>query len=127
MMEKQLSIEKCQLEDSVTSSNKEVLRMSQNVEELQWRIRNNFELPIIHHSREAGELGSPTSPLDSPIHHRYVEASRDSGSKVGWNGICNCRKGLSVIMIPPRLSFSQMLSQIVYRFYSVKWFNAFEP
>ena len=30
---------------SVTSSKKTAQRMSQNVEELQWRIKNNFELP----------------------------------------------------------------------------------
>ena len=45
-IEKQLSQEKSQLEQSVDSSNKAVERMSQNVEELQWRIRNNFDLPI---------------------------------------------------------------------------------
>ena len=45
-IEKQLSQEKSQLELSVDSSNKAVERMSQNVEELQWRIRNNFDLPI---------------------------------------------------------------------------------
>merc|ERR1719458_1389532 len=49
MIERQLSIEKSQLEMSVDSSNKAVERMSQNVEELQWRIRNNFDLPIVHH------------------------------------------------------------------------------
>merc|ERR1719458_2177555 len=48
MIERQLSIEKSQLEMSVDSSNKAVERMSQNVEELQWRIRNNFDLPIVH-------------------------------------------------------------------------------
>ena len=45
-IEKQLSQEKSKLELSVDSSNKAVERMSQNVEELQWRIRNNFDLPI---------------------------------------------------------------------------------
>ena len=45
-IEKQLSQEKSQLELSVDSSNKAVERMSQNVEELQWRIRNNFDLPV---------------------------------------------------------------------------------
>merc|ERR1719220_1045161 len=66
-IEKQLSQEKSQLELSVDSSNKAVERMSQNVEELQWRIRNNFDLPI----QVAGEGGraveqrttSPVSPL----------------------------------------------------------------
>jgi len=43
-LEKQLSIEKSQLEMTVTSSNKAVERMSQNVEELQWRIRNNRDV-----------------------------------------------------------------------------------
>merc|ERR1719154_45102 len=61
---RQLSMEKTQLERTVTSSNKEKQRMSQNVEELQWRIRNNFALPIVHHSR-GGETRSlePPSPL----------------------------------------------------------------
>ena len=45
-IEKQLSEEKSQLEQSVDSSNKAVERMSQNVEDLQWRIRNNFDLPV---------------------------------------------------------------------------------
>ena len=49
MIERQLSIEKSQLEMSVDSSNKAVERMSQNVEELQWRIRNNFDLPVHVH------------------------------------------------------------------------------
>ena len=35
-----------QLELTVDNSNKAVERMSQNVEELQWRIRNNFDLPV---------------------------------------------------------------------------------
>ena len=56
---RQLSIEKTQLEMTVTSSNKAVERMSQNVEELQWRIRNNFDLPIVHHSNSRED--QPTS------------------------------------------------------------------
>merc|ERR1712123_282675 len=43
--ERQLSLEKSQLEKSDTDSKKAAQRMSQNVEELQWRIKNNFELP----------------------------------------------------------------------------------
>ena len=34
------------MEKTVMNSNKAAQRMSQNVEELQWRIRNNFELPV---------------------------------------------------------------------------------
>ena len=37
----------------MSHSSREVERMSQNVEELQWRIRNNYELPV--------EIVSPTS------------------------------------------------------------------
>ena len=42
---RQLSIEKSELEMTVENSNKAVERMSQNVEELQWRINNHYELP----------------------------------------------------------------------------------
>jgi len=55
-VERQLCEEKCHLERTVSSSSKAVERMSQNVEELQWRIRNNFDLPITHlASREVGQ------------------------------------------------------------------------
>jgi len=43
--ERQLSVEKCQLEQNLTNSNRAAQRLSQNVEELQWRIRNNFDMP----------------------------------------------------------------------------------
>merc|ERR1719245_847977 len=43
--ERQLSIEKSQLEQNLANSNKAAQRMSQNVEELQWRIKNNYDLP----------------------------------------------------------------------------------
>jgi len=45
-IERQLSVEKSQMEKTVMNSNKAAQRMSQNVEEMQWRIRNNFELPV---------------------------------------------------------------------------------
>ena len=41
-----LNSEKYQLETTVFNSSRAVERMSQNVEELQWRIRNNYELPV---------------------------------------------------------------------------------
>lgn len=63
-LEKQLSEEKSQLERTVCSSSKAVERMSQNVEELQWRIRNNFDLPITHHT--CREMGQPASLPDFP-------------------------------------------------------------
>jgi hypothetical protein len=33
---------------NIINSEKAAQRMSQNVEELQWRIRNNFDLPVDH-------------------------------------------------------------------------------
>ena len=64
MIERQLSIEKSQLEMSVDSSNKAVERMSQNVEELQWRIRNNFDLPIVHHQNPSRD----DQPVSLPVY-----------------------------------------------------------
>jgi hypothetical protein len=43
---RQLSDEKSEMEMTVTNSKKAALRMSQNVEELQWRIKNNFDTPV---------------------------------------------------------------------------------
>jgi len=68
MIERQLSIEKSQLEMTVDSSNKAVERMSQNVEELQWRIRNNFDLPIVHHqNRDEQPVSLPVCMPESPV------------------------------------------------------------
>merc|ERR1712168_681529 len=44
-MERQLSVEKSELEQNVAISNKVVDRMSMNVEQLQWRIKNNYDHP----------------------------------------------------------------------------------
>lgn len=57
--EKQLSAEKYELEQAVTNSNSAVERMSLNVEELQWRIRNNFDVPIVHHSCSKEPMSLP--------------------------------------------------------------------
>ena len=43
---RQLSVEKSELEQNVAHSNKIVDRMSRNVEQLQWRIKNNYEVPV---------------------------------------------------------------------------------
>merc|ERR1711892_481415 len=45
-MAKQLSQERSQLEINMTNTKKEVDRMSKNVEALQWRIRNHFDVPL---------------------------------------------------------------------------------
>ena len=60
----QLSCEKSQLEASVSSSSRAVERMSQNVEELQWRIRNNFDLPIVHHQNPSRD----DQPVSLPVY-----------------------------------------------------------
>jgi len=44
--ERQISLEKSQLEMTVITSNRAAERMSHNMEELQWRIQNNFDLPV---------------------------------------------------------------------------------
>merc|ERR1719348_1819833 len=49
--EQLISAEKWELESSVSESTKKMERMSMNVEELQWRIRNNFELPVDIYSK----------------------------------------------------------------------------
>ena len=51
-----MSAEKYQLESSMTQSTKQMERMSMNVEELQWRIRNNYELPVDIYSKPAPEM-----------------------------------------------------------------------
>ena len=43
---RQLAVEKSEMEMTVTNSKKAAMRMSQNVEELQWRIKNNFDTPV---------------------------------------------------------------------------------
>eukprot|EP00090_Calanus_glacialis_P044762 TRINITY_DN8021_c0_g1_i2.p1 TRINITY_DN8021_c0_g1~~TRINITY_DN8021_c0_g1_i2.p1 ORF type:complete len:298 (-),score=81.18 TRINITY_DN8021_c0_g1_i2:114-875(-) len=59
--ERQLSMEKSQLERNITNSNKAAQRMSQNVEELQWRIKNNFELPVDFFQKPLATNEPPTS------------------------------------------------------------------
>jgi len=44
--ERHLSVEKSYMEMNVSNTNKEVVRMKQNVESMQWRIRNKFDLPV---------------------------------------------------------------------------------
>merc|ERR1712106_191930 len=45
-LEKQLSMEKSYLELNMTNTTNAMDKMSKNVESLQWRIRNNFDLPV---------------------------------------------------------------------------------
>jgi len=76
-MERQLSVEKSELEQNVAISNKVVDRMSMNVEQLQWRIKNNYDLPVqnftsepssgrMQSSAETQHISTPTQQLRSP-------------------------------------------------------------
>ena len=45
---RQLSAETSKLELNMSNTSKEVDRMKKNVESMQWRIRNKFDLPVDH-------------------------------------------------------------------------------
>eukprot|EP00092_Neocalanus_flemingeri_P050797 GFUD01058838.1.p1 GENE.GFUD01058838.1~~GFUD01058838.1.p1 ORF type:complete len:729 (+),score=223.06 GFUD01058838.1:320-2506(+) len=45
-LEKKLSVEKNQLEMNISDTTKSAEKMSKDMESLQWRIRNNFDLPV---------------------------------------------------------------------------------
>eukprot|EP00092_Neocalanus_flemingeri_P070157 GFUD01086076.1.p1 GENE.GFUD01086076.1~~GFUD01086076.1.p1 ORF type:complete len:635 (+),score=205.79 GFUD01086076.1:374-2278(+) len=45
-LEKKLSVEKSQLEMNISDTTKSADKMSKDMESLQWRIRNNFDLPF---------------------------------------------------------------------------------
>ena len=52
-------MEKSELEQNVAQSNKIVDRMSRNVEQLQWRIKNNYEVPVEKLTTTQQTLPSP--------------------------------------------------------------------
>lgn len=60
--ERQLSLEKSQLESNYETESKSKARMSMQVEELQWRIKNNLELP-------ATKIFTPDSPMSMDDSH----------------------------------------------------------
>jgi len=61
-LERQLSRDRQQLANSVEVESKTKARMSMQVEELQWRIKNNLELPPTQLFSPDRESPSPTSP-----------------------------------------------------------------
>jgi len=72
-LERQLSRERHQLANSVEVESKTKARMSMQVEELQWRIKNNLELPptqVFSPEKEVPTLffntSTPSSPADNP-------------------------------------------------------------
>jgi len=76
--EKQLSVEKRNLEMDMTNTNKAMNRMSKDVETLQWRIRNNFDLPVENLSPEPDQeerKGNQRTSLPTYITTREQENS----------------------------------------------------
>merc|ERR1740131_808278 len=68
-------------------SSKAVERMSQNVEELQWRIRNNFDVPIHTYQERPTFEHCPQStplpedkPIQIPVHHITTSAQSKKNS-----------------------------------------------
>ena len=73
----------------MSESNKMAERMSMNVEELQWRIRNNYDLPVGIYSnkileRDEVEVGDKKSDDTDHISDN-ITAVRD---QVGYNDLC---------------------------------------
>jgi len=81
-LEKQLSIEKSQLEMSVNTSNKAVERMSQDMEELQWRIRNNFDLPVIQQNCGRNNSDHARLELSNSIDSSHEIRSRPQSTPI---------------------------------------------
>ena len=48
------------------NSAREADRMSKDVEQLQWRIRNNFDLPIVHHQNPSRDDQPASLPVCMP-------------------------------------------------------------
>jgi len=63
--ERQLSLEKSQLERKVSVSVKEADRMSKTMESLRWRIQNNFQFPVENISAEKQCAGLSTNQPDN--------------------------------------------------------------
>merc|ERR1719348_988543 len=91
-MQRQLSVEKSELEQNVAISNKVVDRMSMNVEQLQWRIKNNYDLPVqnftsepssgrMQSSAETQHISTPTQQLRSPKLVEKVSKFNNSSRK----------------------------------------------
>ena len=73
----------------MSESNKMAERMSMNVEELQWRIRNNYDLPVGIYSnkileRDEVEVGDKKSDDTDHISDN-ITTVRD---QVGYNDLC---------------------------------------
>jgi len=83
-LQRQISVEKNQLEMSVINSNKAAARMSQNVEELQWRIRNHFDVPVailpspICQQQKQPSLTGFCEPNDMSLNNLVVHQDKQS-------------------------------------------------
>ena len=78
----------------MSSSSRAVERMSQNVEELQWRIRNQWELPVEIRAGEPPPVPATTAApqqRDSPQRYTQPHSSYD-------RGITHCRTNKSLFL-----------------------------
>merc|ERR1719481_2457849 len=97
-VERQLSLEKSQLETEVANSTKEADRMSKTMESLRWRIQNNFQFPP--------ETISPAASCDQAGNQRpSTESSAQSTS------VAEISQD-SPVMVDKKLELSQRTAQV---------------
>jgi len=81
--ERQLSLEKSQLEKKMSISVKEADRMSKTMESLRWRIQNNFQFPVENISAEKQCAGLSTNQSDNlKSDSENTESTLDTGNNI---------------------------------------------
>jgi len=85
--ERHLAIEKSQLETQMTNTNNEAKRLSKNMEALQWRVRNNFCLPVENIS--SGALVQTTGlPAKNKSEAKYITKCTQSTTEADKKQEC---------------------------------------
>jgi len=81
--ERQLSLEKSQLEKKMSISVKEADRMSKTMESLRWRIQNNFQFPVENISAEKQCAGLSTNQSDNlKSDSERTQSTLDTGNNI---------------------------------------------
>merc|ERR1719233_1475441 len=81
--ERQLSLEKSQLEKKMSISVKEADRISKTMESLRWRIQNNFQFPVENISAEKQCAGLSTNQSDNlKSDSKNTESTLDTGNNL---------------------------------------------
>merc|ERR1719402_2095517 len=81
--ERQLRLEKSQLEKKMSISVKEADRMSKTMESLRWRIQNNFQFPVENISAEKQCAGLSTNQSDNlKSDSERIESTIDTGNNI---------------------------------------------